>query len=68
MPQNISRKIIECPHCGHHLDVTLDTTQGDQNYYESCPTCCNDIHMNLHIDDYRQTIKLKIDSDDEQIF
>lgn len=68
MPQDVSRKTIECPHCAHHLHITIDTTQGDQNYYESCPACCNDIHMNMHIDDYRQTIQLSIDADDEQVF
>lgn len=68
MPHDISRKTISCPHCGHHLHITLDTTQGDQNYYESCPSCCNDIHMTMHIDEYNQKIQLSIDADDEQFF
>ncbi|WP_371372615.1 CPXCG motif-containing cysteine-rich protein [Thalassotalea aquiviva] len=68
MPQVVSRKTIECPHCGHHLHVTLDTSQGDQNYYESCPACCNDIHMTVSIDDYHQKIRLMVDADDEQYF
>ncbi|KGJ99634.1 CPXCG motif-containing cysteine-rich protein [Thalassotalea sp. ND16A] len=68
MPQEVSRKIIECPHCGHHLHVMLDISQGDQDYYESCPSCCNDIHMNMHIDNYHQKVQLMVDADDEQVF
>jgi transcription elongation factor Elf1 len=68
MPQEISIKRIHCPHCGHHSLVELDSSAGDQNYYEECPFCCNEIHLNMHIDEYQQQIQLTIDSDDEQIF
>ena len=68
MPQDISEKRITCPHCGHHLHVTLDSSGGDQDYYDECPSCCKDIHFNLHIDEYHQKIQLAIDSDDEQVF
>ncbi|WDD96813.1 MULTISPECIES: CPXCG motif-containing cysteine-rich protein [Thalassomonas] len=68
MLQDITEQRIRCPHCGHHLHVTLDTTSGDQDYYDECPACCSDIHFNLHIDEYRQKIQLAVDSDDEQVF
>lgn len=68
MSQKLSEKRIACPHCGHHLHVSIDTSEGDQNYYDECPSCCKEIHYNLHIDEYRQKIKLTIDSDDEQVF
>jgi transcription elongation factor Elf1 len=61
-------KRISCPHCGHHMHLTLDASAGDQDYYEECPSCCRDIHLNMHIDEYRQKIQLVIDSDDEQVF
>lgn len=59
---------ICCPHCGHHLFITLDTTLGDQDYYDDCPACCKEIHLNMHIDEYYQKVQLAIDSDDEQVF
>ncbi|XQW86777.1 CPXCG motif-containing cysteine-rich protein [Thalassotalea piscium] len=68
MSRTISEQRIECPHCGHHLFITIDTSGGDQDYYEDCPSCCNEIHLNMHIDDYLQKVKLAIDSDDEQVF
>lgn len=68
MSRNLSEQRIECPHCGHHLFITLDPSAGDQDYYEDCPSCCNEIHLNMHIDDYYQKIQLAIDSDDEQVF
>jgi len=68
MPQDITNKRISCPHCGHHLHVVLDSSSGDQDYYDECPSCCRDIHYNLHIDEYHQKIQLAVDSDDEQVF
>ncbi len=64
----LQNKTIECPHCGHHLHVSLDITQGDQDYFEDCPACCNPIHMNMHIDELRKKVQLSVDSDDEQVF
>ena len=68
MPQEITEQRIECPHCGHHIFVTLDISEGDQDYYDECAACCNDIHLNLHIDEINQKILLAVDSDDEQVF
>lgn len=59
---------ISCPHCGHNIYVTLDPTEGDQDYYDECPACCKDIHLNMHIDEYHQKLQLAVDSDDEQVF
>lgn len=68
LTKNVKKQKIHCPHCGHHIFVMLDPTAGDQDYYEECPACCKDIHLNMHIDEYLQKIQLAIDSDDEQIF
>ena len=68
MSQKLSEKRIICPHCGHHLHASIDASEGDQNYYDECPSCCKEIHYNLHVDEYRQKIQLTIDSDDEQVF
>ncbi|WP_448249892.1 CPXCG motif-containing cysteine-rich protein [Thalassotalea agariperforans] len=63
--KDITEQRIECPHCGHHLFLSLDISGGDQDYYDECPACCRDIHLNMHIDEYRQTIQLAVNSDDE---
>ena len=65
---DIQNHTIVCPHCGHHLHIELDITQGDQDYYESCSNCCNDIHLNMHIDELRKKVQLSVDADDEQVF
>ncbi|AWL11823.1 hypothetical protein HMF8227_01345 [Saliniradius amylolyticus] len=59
---------IECPHCGHHLHIELDYSQGDQNYYEDCTNCCNPIHLQLHIDEEHKKLSVRIDGDDEQLY
>lgn len=68
MPQSITDKRITCPHCAHHLFVTLDSSEGDQDFFDECPACCMEIHYRMHIDEYHQKILLAIDSDDEQVF
>nr|WP_310649799.1 MULTISPECIES: CPXCG motif-containing cysteine-rich protein [unclassified Colwellia] len=59
---------IECPHCGHPIHLALDTSAGDQDYYDECPACCMEMHLNLHIDEYHQKILLGVGSDNEQFF
>lgn len=76
MPENVTKSIsenltnilIECPHCGHHLRVALDTSSGDQDYYDECSACCHEIHFTLHVDNYNNEVQLTVDGDDEQIF
>ena len=61
-------KPLPAPICGHHIHVALDTTNGDQDYFEDCPACCNAIHMKMHIDEAQRKVQLSVDSDDEQVF
>ncbi|WP_448211523.1 CPXCG motif-containing cysteine-rich protein [Colwellia sp. MEBiC06753] len=68
MMDELQKMRIECPHCGHHLHIELDTSAGDQNYYDECPACCRDIHLNMHINELQQNVELSIDADDEQFF
>lgn len=63
----ISKTII-CPHCGHHTQVDLDATQGDQDFFDECLACCNPIHLRLHVDAEHDRLQLFVDADDEQIF
>ena len=63
-----TQQTIACPHCGHHLHITLDASNGDQDFFEECPNCCHDIHINLHLNDLDRTLDVNILSDDEQVY
>lgn len=63
-----SRQTIKCPHCGHHLHIMLDASNGDQDFFDECPNCCHDIHIKLHLDDLHRTLNVSIISDDEQVY
>lgn len=65
---NTFNKTISCPHCGQNVNFEFDASNGDQNYYEDCPACCNAIHMGMHLDDVNQKVELTIDADDEQYY
>jgi transcription elongation factor Elf1 len=65
---NTFNKTISCPHCGSNVIFEFDASNGDQNYYEECPACCNDIHMGMHLNDALQKVELTIDADDEQFY
>lgn len=63
-----AKQTIVCPHCGNHLHIVLDASNGDQDFFEECPNCCHDIHINLHLDDLHRTLDVIILSDDEQVY
>ena len=63
-----SEKVIECPHCGHHMRVALDYSNGNQSFYDDCPACCNAVHLNIEVDELHGSVKLFVDADDEQVF
>ena len=64
----IKQTTISCPHCGHHMHIALDYSNGDQDYYEDCPNCCNPVHLNLHLDEIRKKLDVNVMSDDEQFY
>ncbi|CAM3053269.1 CPXCG motif-containing cysteine-rich protein [Vibrio rarus] len=66
--KEFTQRQIACPHCGQHITVSLDTTQGNQEFYDDCPVCCHSIHLNMQLDEVRDKVQLQIDADDEQIF
>lgn len=59
---------ITCPHCGHHMHLSLDYSNGDQDYYEDCANCCSPIHLNLHIDEQYKKLDVGVSSDNEQVY
>jgi hypothetical protein len=32
--------VLACPYCGETISVLIDSSAGDQEYYEDCPVCC----------------------------
>ncbi|MEZ8020616.1 CPXCG motif-containing cysteine-rich protein [Vibrio splendidus] len=63
-----TEKHVSCPHCGHAISITLDASNGSQDFYDDCPACCNAIHLDMQVDEVRDRISLSIDADDEQVF
>lgn len=66
--KNYTEQGVTCPHCGHHIRITLDASAGSQEFYDDCPACCHAIHLTMEVDELHKTINLFIDADDEQIF
>ncbi|GAL09919.1 hypothetical protein JCM19233_896 [Vibrio astriarenae] len=66
--QTYTERRVHCPHCDHLINVTIDASNGSQQYYDDCPACCHAIHMNVVVDEVHDTIELYSDADDEQIF
>ncbi|NLS12658.1 CPXCG motif-containing cysteine-rich protein [Vibrio sp. SM6] len=66
--RNFSERNVECPHCGHAISLTLDASNGSQDFYDDCPACCNAIHLNMVVDELHDEVQLFIDADDEQVF
>lgn len=61
-------KTITCPFCGHPTDIAVDTSGDDQDYIEDCSNCCNPMHIRVYTDDLHRSVKIFVDSDDEQFY
>lgn len=61
-------RTVTCPHCGQHTDLSVDGTQGSQDYYEDCTACCNPMHVRVIRNELADKLELSVDADDEQIF
>lgn len=55
---------IGCPYCGEIIDVLIDNSAGDQEYYEDCSVCCRPILFIL-LSDESNDIKLIVKRDDD---
>ena len=55
---------IACPYCGEMINVLVDGSAGEQEYYEDCSVCCCAILFTICID-YQENIQLLIKRDDE---
>ncbi|RUO62246.1 CPXCG motif-containing cysteine-rich protein [Pseudidiomarina insulisalsae] len=51
---------VRCPHCGHQIHVTIDTTQGGQDYQDECPACGSDVHLDVTLDHIHDKIVVKV--------
>lgn len=59
---------VSCPHCGQHTELAIDSSQGDQDYYEDCTACCNPMHVVITRNELQDKVEVRVDADDEQIF
>ena len=55
---------IGCPYCGEIIDVLVDGSAEEQEYYEDCSVCCSPILFIISIDE-QSDIKLIVKRDDE---
>ncbi|GLO60882.1 hypothetical protein MACH09_13900 [Vibrio sp. MACH09] len=57
-----------CPHCGHSIEITLDSSRGSQDFYDDCPACCRAIHLDMRVDNIHNSVLLLVDADDENYY
>jgi transcription elongation factor Elf1 len=64
----VINKTIICPHCGHPTHIDLDASNGDQDYYEECTNCCQELHVKTQLDEVNHQVNVAVDADDEQFY
>jgi hypothetical protein len=40
---------IHCPYCGESLEITVDTSVGQQDYIDDCQVCCKPIQFRSRV-------------------
>ena len=41
---------ISCPYCGESINILIDDSQKDADYYEDCSVCCRPIRIQMNVD------------------
>lgn len=54
---------VTCPYCGEPLDLTLDTSAGEQAYVEDCAVCCRPIECRVYVDGTEWALAVHRDDD-----
>lgn len=55
---------INCPYCGETINVLVDNSVNEQEYYEDCSVCCSPILFIASVTEMKN-ISLIIKRDDE---
>jgi len=55
---------ITCPYCGEVINVLVDGSSGEQDYYEDCSVCCNPILFVMSFNE-QNLIELMVKRDDD---
>jgi hypothetical protein len=61
----IEEIVVDCPYCGEHAALDVDTTAGaEQSYFEDCPVCCRPIRLRLQAGHDGELLGLDADRDE----
>jgi hypothetical protein len=55
---------ITCPYCGEIIDILIDVSVAEQEYYEDCSVCCCPILFDIKLDD-SDNVKVSVKTDNE---
>ncbi|MCK4833528.1 MAG: CPXCG motif-containing cysteine-rich protein [Gammaproteobacteria bacterium] len=59
----LNRNII-CPYCGEDIEILVDNSISESDYYEDCSVCCRPIRVQVNVD-HEGACLLMILRDDE---
>ena len=55
---------IDCPYCGEAIEVTVDSSVGQQDYIEDCQVCCKPIQFRIRVSaDGQSSIDVRSEDD-----
>ena len=55
---------VDCPYCGEPLEITVDTSVGQQEYVEDCQVCCKPVQVRIRVSADGQS-RIDVRSEDE---
>ncbi len=55
---------ISCPYCGEAIEILIDDSVSEQDYFEDCSVCCQPIRIQVSVD-FDGQCQLIIFRDDE---
>lgn len=43
---------VSCPYCGEAIELLIDDSVSEQDYFEDCSVCCRPIRIKQNVDFY----------------
>jgi len=55
---------VTCPYCGENIELLVDDSVAEQDYYEDCSVCCRPIRIQQSVS-FSGDCELRVMRDDE---
>lgn len=61
----LDTQTVQCPYCGESIELLIDSSVAEQEYYEDCSVCCRPICVQQQLNSETGISYVNVKRDDE---